>query len=142
MTAEHGMVGPVLTSKAAAEYCGMAVQTLYNLISQGAGPKHYKHGTLSAFYPADLDEWNRARLQPIAAGLVAGHERAVDVTDLALILGVSTDTVRRMVRSGDIPGFKVARRWRFFPSTVKAHLERPKDPWQQSSRSRARKRVT
>jgi excisionase family DNA binding protein len=142
VTEEQRMTGPVLTSKAAAEYCGMAVQTLYNLISQGAGPKHYKHGTLSAFYAADLDEWNRARLQPIAAGLVAGHERTVDVTDLASILGVSTDTVYRMVRSGDLPGFKLGGVWRFFPSTVKAHLERPKDAWQQSTRSRARKRIT
>ncbi|MCW3494554.1 helix-turn-helix transcriptional regulator [Microbacterium sp. SSM24] len=58
----HRMTGPVLTSKAAAEYCGLKVQTLYNLISQGQGPKHYKHGKLSAFYAADLDEWNQARL--------------------------------------------------------------------------------
>jgi predicted DNA-binding transcriptional regulator AlpA len=56
------MSGPVLTSKAAADYCGMAVQTLYNLISQGAGPKHYKQGKRNAFYTADLDAWNQARL--------------------------------------------------------------------------------
>jgi predicted DNA-binding transcriptional regulator AlpA len=40
----------------------MAVQTLYNLISQGAGPKHYKQGKRNAFYTADLDAWNQARL--------------------------------------------------------------------------------
>jgi predicted DNA-binding transcriptional regulator AlpA len=56
------MSGPVLTSKAAADYCGMAVQTLYNLISQGKGPKHYKQGKRNAFYTADLDAWNQARL--------------------------------------------------------------------------------
>jgi len=39
------MTGPVLTSKATAEYYGIAVQTLYNLISQGQGPKHYKQGS-------------------------------------------------------------------------------------------------
>lgn len=56
------MTGPVLTSKAAAEYCGMALQTLYNLISQGAGPKYYKQGKRNAFYATDLDAWNQARL--------------------------------------------------------------------------------
>jgi predicted DNA-binding transcriptional regulator AlpA len=40
----------------------MAVQTLYNLISQGKGPKHYKQGKRNAFYTADLDAWNQARL--------------------------------------------------------------------------------
>lgn len=58
------MTGPVLTSKAAAEYCGLAVQTLYNLISQGQGPKHYKQGKRNAFYATDLDDWNKARLVP------------------------------------------------------------------------------
>ncbi|MGM1017988.1 MAG: helix-turn-helix transcriptional regulator [Actinomycetota bacterium] len=53
---------PVLTSKQAAIYCGMSVQTLYNLISQGAGPKHYKQGRRNAFYEADLDDWNKSRL--------------------------------------------------------------------------------
>jgi predicted DNA-binding transcriptional regulator AlpA len=61
------MSGPVLTSKAAAEYCGMAVQTLYNLISRGAGPKHYKQGKRNAFYAADLDAWNQARLVLVPA---------------------------------------------------------------------------
>jgi predicted DNA-binding transcriptional regulator AlpA len=61
------MSGPVLTSKAAADYCGMAVQTLYNLISQGKGPKHYKQGKRNAFYTADLDAWNKARLVLVPA---------------------------------------------------------------------------
>jgi predicted DNA-binding transcriptional regulator AlpA len=61
------MSGPVLTSKAAADYCGMAVQTLYNLISQGKGPKHYKQGKRNAFYTADLDAWNHARLVLVPA---------------------------------------------------------------------------
>lgn len=65
----HAMTGPVLTSKAAAEYCGIAEQTLYNLISQGAGPKHYKRGRLNAFYATDLDAWNQARLVPAEVAL-------------------------------------------------------------------------
>jgi predicted DNA-binding transcriptional regulator AlpA len=58
------MTGPVLTTRSAAEYCGIAEQTLYNLVSQGAGPKRYKRGRLNAFYAGDLDNWNRARLRP------------------------------------------------------------------------------
>lgn len=57
------MTGPVFTSKQAAHYCGIATQTLYNLISQGQGPKHYKYGKRNAFYAADLDEWNQACLR-------------------------------------------------------------------------------
>jgi predicted DNA-binding transcriptional regulator AlpA len=68
--------GPVLTSKAAADYCGMAVQTLYNLISQGKGPKHYKQGKRNAFYTADLDAWNKARLVLVPADDTAELEVA------------------------------------------------------------------
>ena len=54
--------GPVLTTARAAEYCGIAVQTLYNLLSQGEGPKAFKQGRLNAFYPTDLDEWLAGRI--------------------------------------------------------------------------------
>lgn len=55
----------LLSTKEAAAYCGLAsTQSLYNLISQGEGPTYFKHGRRSAFYEADLDEWNRARLVP------------------------------------------------------------------------------
>jgi excisionase family DNA binding protein len=70
------------------------------------------------------------------------HEAAVDVAEMARILGVSMDTVYRQVRAGDIPGFKLGGLWRFFPSKVVAHLERPNDPWQQSNRSRGRRRIS
>lgn len=56
------MSAPVLTTKQAAGYCGMGVQTLYNRISEGTGPRHYKQGRRLAFYESDLDEWNRSRL--------------------------------------------------------------------------------
>lgn len=57
----------VLTSQQAATYCGISVQTLYNMISQGEGPKHYKQGRRNAFYESDLDEWNTARLIEVKA---------------------------------------------------------------------------
>jgi predicted DNA-binding transcriptional regulator AlpA len=44
---------------------------MFNLISQGAGPKHYKRGRLNAFYAADLDAWNQQRLRPASGTDVA-----------------------------------------------------------------------
>lgn len=68
-------------------------------------------------------------------------EEAVGVTEIARLLGVSTDTVYSKVRSGEIPGFKVGRVWRFWPSEVRAHLSRPRDPWEQSPASRRARRA-
>ena len=68
-------------------------------------------------------------------------EVAVDAAEMGRLLGVAPKTIVAMARRGDIPGFKAARHWRFLPSKVVAHLEAPKDPWAQSSRSLARKRV-
>lgn len=60
------MSGRLYTTKDAAGYCGMAVQTFYNHLSAGTGPKHHKDGRLNKFYEVDLDEWNRARLVEVA----------------------------------------------------------------------------
>lgn len=54
--------GPVLTTRRAAEYCGIAHQTLRNLLAAGEGPKVFKQGRLNVFYPVDLDAWLSARI--------------------------------------------------------------------------------
>ena len=69
-------------------------------------------------------------------------ERATDITGIAEILNVSTDTVRRMAVAEKIPGFKVGRLWRFFPAAVIAKLAQPRDPWAQSAQSRSRRRAS
>ncbi|WP_167131960.1 helix-turn-helix transcriptional regulator [Paramicrobacterium chengjingii] len=56
------MTGYVLRTPAAAEYCGLRTQTLYNLKSEGKGPKAYKQGRITVYYPADLDQWLSQRL--------------------------------------------------------------------------------
>jgi predicted DNA-binding transcriptional regulator AlpA len=56
--------GPVLTTKHAAAYCGIAVQTLYNELSAGTGPNAHKQGRLNAFYEVDLDAWLETRVTP------------------------------------------------------------------------------
>lgn len=57
--------GRVFTTTAAAEYCGVAVQTLYNHLSAGTGPKQSKQGRKNAFWQEDLDAWNSARITPV-----------------------------------------------------------------------------
>lgn len=57
-----GRSGPILTTKSAAAYCGIAVQTLYNELSAGTGPKAFKQGRLNAFYASDLDAWLLSRI--------------------------------------------------------------------------------
>ncbi len=62
------MAGPVLTVKAAAEYCGVAARTLYNLKYEGTGPTAYKHGRLTVYFTNDLDAWLTSRLAVSAPG--------------------------------------------------------------------------
>lgn len=64
--------GPVLTTARAAEYCGIAKQTLYNLISEGKRPgvdfpRYFKQGRLNVFYASDLEEFMSNRITPARA---------------------------------------------------------------------------
>ncbi|SFN67027.1 helix-turn-helix transcriptional regulator [Mycetocola miduiensis] len=54
--------GPVLGVKAAAEYVQRAPKTLYNMKAAGVGPKSFKHGRQTVYYPADLDAWLKSQL--------------------------------------------------------------------------------
>jgi hypothetical protein len=56
------MSGPVLTTAQAAEYVGLKPQTMRKLKCIGTGPKAYKQGRLTVYYPGDLDEWLSVRL--------------------------------------------------------------------------------
>ena len=56
-------------------------------------------------------------------------ESAVGVNEIAELLAVHPETVRRYAKTGEIPSFKVGNRFRFFPSEVREHLTRPRDPW-------------
>lgn len=71
-------------------------------------------------------------------------EDAVDIAAIAQMLDVSTDTVRRQAKVGELPAFKVGRVWRFFPSKVRAHLEGQtagRDPWAMPAASRRARRA-
>lgn len=54
--------GPVLTTRDAAKYSGLAYQTFRNLLAAGEGPKRFKQGALNVFYPIDLDDWLATRV--------------------------------------------------------------------------------
>ncbi|MGN7799039.1 helix-turn-helix domain-containing protein [Leifsonia sp. 22587] len=69
-------------------------------------------------------------------------ERWVDCEALATHLGKSVFTIRRWAQTGTVPGRKVGKAWMFRISEVDDHLSRPVDPWQQSPRSRGRRRIT
>ncbi|RXZ51885.1 helix-turn-helix domain-containing protein [Agromyces binzhouensis] len=62
---EDHRVGEVLDSTRAAEYCGLAKGTLYNLASRREGPVQHKHGRKTVYYPVDLDVYLFSRVQPI-----------------------------------------------------------------------------
>ena len=44
--------------------------------------------------------------------------------EVASILGVSVETVRRLARSGQLPAKRVGRQWRFIPADVCVEKER------------------
>lgn len=67
-------------------------------------------------------------------------EKPVDVRGMADYLGVSEYSVRVYANSGEIPSFKLGGQFRFYISEVRAHLTRPRDPWEQSPQSRGRRR--
>ncbi len=69
------------------------------------------------------------------------EEHAIGITELAAMLGVSTDTAYTLVRSGDVPAFRVGRLWRVWPTEVRAALAAPADSWARSGRSESRRRL-
>lgn len=48
---------------------------------------------------------------------------AVDIDEISRYLGVSTQTVRRMVKAGDIPYLRMGKALRFVPADVLASIE-------------------
>lgn len=51
-------------------------------------------------------------------------DHAVDIDEIAVFLGVSVPTVRRLVKGGTIPHLRMGRALRFVPADVLASLER------------------
>jgi excisionase family DNA binding protein len=49
------------------------------------------------------------------------------VNDLARLLGISRDSVYRMIRSGELVPYRVGERFRFRPEDVETYLERQRE---------------
>jgi excisionase family DNA binding protein len=81
-------------------------------------------------------EVDEVRPRPVAP--VVEFERAVTVKEMAEILSLTLETVYRKSRSGEIPGVRIGRSWRYYPSVVQAFLNKPKDPWKLSNGSLSR----
>ena len=70
---------PTWTTRQVAEFLGLAVQTVYNLMSQDVAgfPKPRKQGRLNAFIPSEVAAY-RARILGLneekPAGGAAGHD--------------------------------------------------------------------
>lgn len=47
----------------------------------------------------------------------------IDVEEAAKRLGLSVSTVRRMVRDGTLPAYKLGKQWRFKPEELTAYVE-------------------
>mgnify|MGYP001589586438 CR=1 FL=1 len=58
----------VYSTRGAAEYCGMPYGTFRDRIAAGTGPTQHKDGDSNAFFEADLDAWNEARLSVVDRG--------------------------------------------------------------------------
>jgi len=53
-------------------------------------------------------------------------EQALTVKEVALLLRVDEKTVYRLIRKGELPGFKVAGAWRFQKSDMDVWIQRQK----------------
>jgi len=51
------------------------------------------------------------------------HDELLDVQEVATRLRLNPRTVLRMADRGELPGRKVARRWRFYSSDLDAYLQ-------------------
>ena len=51
-------------------------------------------------------------------------KKPIGTTDAAEMLGVLPQTVVRLIRDGEIPGFKVRDVWRVYREDVEAYIQR------------------
>jgi excisionase family DNA binding protein len=57
-----------------------------------------------------------------------GPRLVMDVHEVAKLLGVRAGTIYRLVRCGDIPGFKVGGQWRFSRTVLESWMTQRSRP--------------
>lgn len=74
---------------------------------------------------------------------MTADEQAISLAAVAVMLGVSKDTVYHRAQTGALPGFKVGRVWRFWPSAVREAVSpKPTDAWAMPPASRRARRAS
>lgn len=58
--------GRVFNTRAAAEYCGIAVKTLRNKLTAGEFPEPHKQGRLNGWFQDELDAYNASQFEDYA----------------------------------------------------------------------------
>lgn len=54
-------------------------------------------------------------------------EEMLTVKEVADKLQLSVETVKKMLRNGELPGHKFGRQWRVVPSELMQHLEKQRE---------------
>ncbi len=57
--------------------------------------------------------------------------KLLDIQGVRDMLGLSERTVFRLMKSGDLKGFKVGREWRFEESDIEAYIQRQRQKAEQ-----------
>lgn len=78
-----------------------------------AEPKPRRCGPLTRSYE---------KMRPMAAPEGPPQDQVLDASGAALLLKVSTKTVLRLARAGELPARKVGREWRFETSALLDHV--------------------
>ena len=60
-------------------------------------------------------------------------KKPIGTTEAAEMLGVLPQTVVRLIRDGEIPGFKVRDVWRMYREDVEAYIQRQMERAKQSN---------
>lgn len=58
--------------------------------------------------------------------------RLLSVKDLREVLGLSERTIFRLIKSGDLQGFRVGREWRFEESDIQDFIQRQRQKTRQA----------
>lgn len=57
-------------------------------------------------------------------------DEILDADDVAKMLKLNAQTVKRLANRGELPGFKIGGRWRFERTDIEAHIKALKEKQQ------------
>jgi excisionase family DNA binding protein len=85
---------------------------------------HIADFVLHRIYWLSFSRASSARLKEMPTTLLSPLEPLLDVKAVARLLGMHGNTIRKLVRSGQLPGVLIGRQWRFRPSQLAVWLDR------------------